>query len=168
MYDILYTVSVGFKLIGDRGMMEIRELRTDDYTTVYGFIVNEMEHDEVSFEDMSASLDFMRDDSSYMLYVAENNNKVVGFVSAVKMFGCVDGNYIEITCLAVSKDYQGKGIGKLLLEHIESLGRKNKIKTFSVTSGKKRVEAHTFYENNGYERGGFVFYKGAVILEDNV
>jgi N-acetylglutamate synthase-like GNAT family acetyltransferase len=145
--------------------MNIRELCTDDYETVYGFIVNEMKHDEVLFTDMSISLDKMRSDSSYLLYVAEDNNKVIGFVSAVKMFGCIDKKYIEITCLVIAQYYQKRGIGKSLLEYIESLGRKEKIENYSVTSGLHRRDAHTFYEKNGYERGGYAFYKGLVILE---
>ena len=79
--------------------MTIRELHVDDYKTVYGFIVNEMEHDEVQFTDMSDSLDNMKADNSYYLYVAEHNNQVVGFVSAVKLFGCIDSSFIDITCL---------------------------------------------------------------------
>lgn len=145
--------------------MIIRELCTDDYKTVYGFIVNEMEHAEVKFTDMSASLDIMKADARYFLYVAEHNNQVVGFVNAVKLHGCIDYSYIEITCLVVSQSYQKMGIGKLLLEHIESLGRENNIEKFSITSGLHRKGAHAFYEKNGYQRGGYAFYNGLEILK---
>lgn len=144
-------------------IMNIRKLHSDDYGTVYKFIVNEMEHSEVSFKDMSASLDIMKADDSYLLYVAEHNNQVIGFVSAVKLLRCIDSCYIDITCLVVSQNFQGKGIGKSLLEFIESYGRVNKIEKFSVTSGLHRKEAHAFYKKNGYELGGHAFYKGLVI-----
>ena len=145
--------------------MNIRELRADDYKTIYGFIINEMEHSEVSFIDLSASLDLMKSDNSYMLFVAEDNNQVVGFVSAVKLIGCIDSSYIEIGCLVVSDNYQKRGGGKLLLEYIESLGKSNGIKNYSITSGLHRKNAHKFYEHNGYEKGGYAFYKGLVILK---
>ena len=60
--------------------MIIRELRTDDYNTIYGFVVNEMEHSEVLYKDMSASLDGMKADDRYLLVVAEDNNQVVGLL----------------------------------------------------------------------------------------
>lgn len=144
--------------------MIIRELRTDDYKTVYGLIVNEMGHSEVLFTDLSASLDGMKADDRYLLFVAEDNDQVVGFVSAVEMLGCIDNRYIEITCLVVSQNYQKRGCGAQLLEHIEYLGKENDIRRFSVASGAHRTEAHEFYRNNGYEDGGYVFYKGLVIL----
>lgn len=145
--------------------MNIRELNTNDYETVYGFIVNEMEHPEVSFADMSVSLDNMRNDVKYLLYVAVHDNQVVGFVSAAKMIGCIDSNYIEITCLVVSDNYQRIGVGKLLLEHIESLGKRNNIGKFSTTSGLHRKAAHDFYIKNGYEIGGLAFYNGQAITD---
>lgn len=145
--------------------MIIRELRTDDYNTIYGFVVNEMEHSEVLYKDMSASLDGMKADDRYLLVVAEDNNQVVGFVSAVKILGCIDKSYIEITCLVVSSKYQNKGVGKLLLGHIEILGKNSNIEKFSVTSGAHRIGAHDFYRKNGYKDGGFVFYKGQVIIK---
>lgn len=145
--------------------MNIRELQFGDYLAVHGLIVNEMEHAEVSLNDMSASLDAMKADSSYMLYVAEYDNQVVGFVSAVKLFGCIDSNYIEITCLVVSQSYQKKGIRKMLLKHIEYIGSKEGIEKFSVTSGKFRENAHAFYKRNGYELGGYAFYNGQVIIK---
>ncbi|GFI30134.1 aminoalkylphosphonate N-acetyltransferase [Lachnospiraceae bacterium] len=148
--------------------MNIRKLNSGDYGTVYKFIVNEMEHSEVSFTDMSENLDIMKVDDSYLLYVAEYNNQVIGFVSAVKLFGCIDSCYIDITCLVVSQNFQGKGIGKSLLEFIESFGKINKIENFSVTSGLHRKEAHDFYRRNGYELGGYTFYKGLVILEKDL
>ena len=145
--------------------MNIRELRTNDYEIIHGFIVNEMEHDEVEFTDMSSSLDNMRNNDNYFLYVAEHDNQVVGFVSAVKMIGCIDSNYIEITCFVVSQNYQRRGVGALLLEHIESLGTRSGINRFSLTSGLFRVAAHEFYVKHGYEKGGYAFYKGLEILE---
>lgn len=147
--------------------MRIRELNTHDYEVIHGFIVNEMKHAEVDFADLSSSLDSMKANDSYLQYVAECDDRVVGFISAVKLFGCVDSTFIEITCLVVSEDYQGRGIGTQLMEHIESLGAEENIHVFSVSCGNKRIPAHKFYMHNGYGKDGYTFYKGAVILGKN-
>lgn len=149
-------------------IMNIRELHSEDYEAIYKFIINEMEHSEVSFANMSESLDIMKANDSYLLYVAEHQKQVIGFVSAVKLFGCIDNCYIDITCLVVAKNFQHKGIGKTLLEFVESLGYSNKIKNFSIISGLHRKEAHNFYKKNCYELGGYAFYKGLAIVEKNV
>ena len=43
--------------------------------------------------------------------------------------------------------------------------KSNGIKNYSITSGLHRKNAHKFYEHNGYEKGGYAFYKGLVILK---
>jgi len=146
--------------------MSIRELRTNDYKAIHGLITNEMQHDEVLFDDLSCRLDIMLNDTDYLLFVSENDGCVTGFICALKSIGCIDGLCIDILCLVVLKTYQGKGIGEALLGYVENLGRGEGIENYSTTSGLHRTDAHRFYEKHGYEKGGYAFYKGLVIIEN--
>lgn len=148
--------------------MNIRAIRSNDYETVHKLIVKEMGHGEVSFTALSTNLDAMKSRDNYILYVMEYNSQVVGFISAVVLFGCIDGCYIDITCLVVAQAFQNRGIGKALLDFVESFGKINKIEHFSVTSGLHRKKAHNFYKKNGYELGGYAFCKGLVIIESKI
>lgn len=145
--------------------MRIREVCSVDYVKIHNLIVNEMQHSEVSFADMTKWIDIMREDKKiHWLFVAESDNQVVGFISAIKSIGCIDGFFIDITCLVVSESFQGKGVGKELLDFIENLGKTEGITNYSTSSGLHRKEAHVFYEKNNYEKGGYAFYKGLVIV----
>jgi GNAT superfamily N-acetyltransferase len=146
--------------------MKIRKLDSTDYETIHSLITNEMGHSEVQLANMSSWLDQMRNDKNQLLFVAEVDNQVVAFISAIKSIGCIDGFFIDITCLIVSKAFQGKGIGKALLQFVEDIGQSEDITRFSVTSGKQREEAHAFYVKNNYGLSGFAFYKGLVVLEE--
>lgn len=61
------------------------------------------------------------------------------------------GPKAELVVIAVDEDYQGRGIGKLLVEALESAFRKERIRRYKLTvhADKKAVG---FYEHLGYSR----------------
>jgi GNAT superfamily N-acetyltransferase len=59
-----------------------------------------------------------------------------------------------LTTLVVGGSYHRRGVGRYLTEAIESWARQHGAERMSVTSGKHRDGAHTFYERLGYERTG--------------
>lgn len=146
--------------------MEIREIHHQDYSKIHSLIINEMGHDEVTFDELSERLNLIRSDKSYFLNVAINEKEIIGFISAIKSIGCIDGTSIEVCCLVVSQSYQKQGVGGALLGCIENIGLSEGITQFSLASGLHRKGAHAFFENRNYEKGGYAFYKGLTILKD--
>lgn len=69
------------------------------------------------------------------------------------------GPKAELVVIAVDKDYQGKGVGKLLIEALESAFRKKGVKHYKLTvhADKKAVG---FYEHLGYSRISKFFLYG--------
>ena len=65
----------------------------------------------------------------------------------------------RITALVVSKDAQGHGIGRMLVEAAEEWMRKGGCQLVEVTSNDRRAEAHAFYRHLGYERSSIRFFK---------
>ena len=65
----------------------------------------------------------------------------------------------RITALVVSKEAQGHGIGKMLVEAAEQWMRKGGCQLVEVTSNDRRAEAHAFYRHLGYERSSIRFFK---------
>jgi GNAT superfamily N-acetyltransferase len=65
----------------------------------------------------------------------------------------------RITALVVTKDAQGHGIGKMLVEAAEAWMRKGGCQLVEVTSNDRRAEAHAFYRHLGYERSSIRFFK---------
>ena len=65
----------------------------------------------------------------------------------------------RITALAVAKEAQDHGIGRLLVEAAEEWMRKKGCKLVEVTSNDKRTAAHAFYRHLGYERSSIRFFK---------
>lgn len=65
----------------------------------------------------------------------------------------------EIGELIVKKEYRSQKIGKQLLDYVEEMGKKLNLEEISLSSGMKRVDAHCFYEQNGYVKDHFAFEK---------
>lgn len=65
----------------------------------------------------------------------------------------------RITALVVSKDAQGHGIGRRLVEAAEEWMRKKGCQLVEVTSNDSRAAAHAFYRHLGYERSSIRFFK---------
>ena len=74
-----------------------------------------------------------------VIFVAIEKRKIVGY-----------GEYLDkhIAGLYISKDHLGEGIGKKLLQILESHAYKKGIRTIMCFS---TITAHKFYEKNGYK-----------------
>jgi len=94
-------------------------------------------------------------DSSYILLVARENDKVVGTVMGIICMDLVKDcqPFMVIENVVVKSEFRGIGVGIELMQHLETLARsRNCYYTMFVSSG-HRKEAHKFYEAIGYEPG---------------
>ena len=80
-----------------------------------------------------------------LLYVLEDENKPVGFLSLT-----LEGAEAELDDIAILEENEGKGYGQFLLKSaLEDLKRKE-IQTLFLEVRKSNVKAIRLYENNGF------------------
>lgn len=86
-------------------------------------------------------------------FVAVVNERVIGFISSVWSYeiGRKVG-FMHIVGLAVKKQNQNQGVGKLLLKTMENYAKEKGITSIILNSGVQRIGAHAFYEHNGYNK----------------
>ena len=80
----------------------------------------------------------------------EQTRKIIGFVHAELYESLYMDTGINILGLAVDSNFQGRGIGKRLMNAIEDYALKNNISFIRLNSNVRRTEAHKFYESIGY------------------
>lgn len=98
--------------------------------------------------------------ADYASFVAAEGDKVIGFIGLHKGLAYKrEGEYLRITALAVSSARQGKGVGAMLLRRAEAYTLELGMGYMVLSSNRRRVAAHTFYEYNGYAKTRFGFFK---------
>ena len=95
----------------------------------------------------------------HAVVVAESAGEVVGVAGACVDHGVEQDTYGRITALAVDEKWRRRGVGKLLVEHVERWCRDRGVDRVTLTSGDHRRESHEFYKALGYEATGLRFIK---------
>ena len=83
-------------------------------------------------------------------YEDENTGKIIGFVHAQMYESFYSDLGLNILGLAVNPDFQGRGIGRKLMNELENYAVDYNISFIRLNSAMKREEAHKFYEHIGY------------------
>ena len=107
----------------------------------------------VSIETVMRQIQKLSEDvNHHYIYVYEDEElqKVVGFVHAEVYESLYSYAGLNIWGLAVLPEFQGKGIGKELMNHLELKAKDDSVTFIRLNSADYRVEAHKFYESIGY------------------
>lgn len=83
------------------------------------------------------------EDKCINAYIENNNGEVI----ACGRLQENENKIGQIRFMAVSDDYQGKGLGKLIVQHLEKRGHDLKLKTIELQA---RENAVNFYKSCGY------------------
>ena len=94
-------------------------------------------------------LDNFFSDGENVIYVAENEGEIVGYIS-VEVHR-EDRVFIYIDDFSVSKEYRGNGIGNALLNEAEKYASSLSIPVSSLHVEKSNERSLNFYSKNGYK-----------------
>ena len=138
----------------------IREIRPEDYAAVARFWRDYLDVPAATDESVSKTLEKMSEDHRYGTYVAEEDGKVVGFITFVEVLSIDDPDgYIKMNGIAVMPEYRHRGIAQQLIERVEQEALARGANSIGLASIFKRTAAHTMYEKLGYEKSAFWFHK---------
>jgi GNAT superfamily N-acetyltransferase len=94
------------------------------------------------------------------LVLAQSASEVVGLMAAELVpYFPTGATVCRVTALVVASHYRGSGFGKLLLAAAIEFARTHHCSGIELTSAERRVEAHAFYERQGFARTAFRFFK---------
>ena len=103
------------------------------------------------------------DIEGHIIRLACNGNEVVGLCAlSIRNNLYAQGLLANIDELVIDEKYRGKGIGKLMLDDVTLIASKNNCAFLELESAFHRVDAHRFYEKEGFEKTGFFISKKLV------
>ena len=134
--------------------IKIREANENDLSLIIT-LYKELSDEPLEFEKVKQSFNKIKNYPDCTIYVAEENGKMIGTFLLLILDTMAHGKpSAVIEDVAVVKEYQGKGIGKLMMKFaVEKCNEKGCYKA-ALSSQFKREAAHKFYESLGFEKMG--------------
>lgn len=128
----------------------VRQAVISDSKDIYYINKTSLGYD-YDIEKQKAKIQAVLNDSTQVIFVAETNNKVVGYIHLVNYDVIYADNFKNCLGLAVDNDYKRNGIGSALLNQAEIWAKENGAVGIRLCSGVEREKAHQFYQSQGYE-----------------
>ena len=128
----------------------VRQAVISDAKDIYYINKTSLGYD-YDLEKQKAKIQAVLNDSTQVIFVAETNNKVVGYIHLVNYDVIYADNFKNCLGLAVDNDYKRNGIGSALINQAEIWAKENGAVGIRLCSGVEREKAHQFYQSQGYE-----------------
>ena len=129
-----------------------REINTADAPEVAEICKSALGYD-INVESVKRQIAKLTNDKNQHIiigYEDKETRKIIGFVHAQMYESFYSDLGLNILGLAVNPDFQGRGIGRKLMNKLEQYAVENRISFIRLNSAMKREEAHKFYEHIGY------------------
>jgi ribosomal protein S18 acetylase RimI-like enzyme len=126
----------------------IREIKVEDYYEIH--LLNLDLGYGYPIEKINGRINHILSETRDMIFLAEENTHVIGYIHISPYELLYEESLLNILGFVVKRDFQGKGIGTLLLQNAEEYGIKHGFKGIRLVSGIDRVIAHHFYASHGF------------------
>lgn len=129
--------------------MVVREATITDSDAICRISSKDLGYDceELFVKERLEKLDIKRE----VVYVAELDGAVAGYVHAEVYNLLYFESMVNILGLAVSSECRRQGAGKALMKRVEEWAKERGIKEIRLNSGGSRKEAHEFYRAIGFD-----------------
>jgi GNAT superfamily N-acetyltransferase len=133
----------------DRATMTFREATATDADRIASLFTDE--GFPVGASGVAARLERFAAPGSHVI-VADVEGEVLGFI-ALHVVHRFEGDepFVRIVALVVDPGVRERGVGRLLMDEAEELGRRARALFVEVTAGHHRTEARHLYESLGYD-----------------
>ena len=129
----------------------IRKLEEKDLEEL-SLLYKQFWNEESDIEKMKTKYQDIKNNPNYVILSAVMNGKIVGSIYGViceELYGLCKP-FLVMEDLIVDKNVRRKGIGKALLEKLESIGKEKKCSQIIFITETNRVDAVSFYEKMGF------------------
>ena len=123
-------------------------------------LLNELYENKIEYSEFSKKYKDSLENNNFYEIVAIEKNKVVGvLISRVINMLAKKKNILFIDDLIVNENCRNTGIGKLLIQTATTYAISRDCGALELTSMIQNINAHRFYENNGFEKRQYKFKK---------
>lgn len=138
----------------------IRKAEESDFEGVFSLLRQLWPAKEINYTDMNKVFVRGLTSGTDEYLCVEDDGKVIGFCAQAIMNNFWQEGIIGyIYAMIIDDNYRGSGIGTTLLQAAYEAAKARGCKKLELDSGFQRLEAHKFYEKNGYLKRAYTFSK---------
>ncbi len=127
-------------------------------------LLSDLGYPDQTTEKVANRINMFLANSNSWIFGVFADNQLSGFAS-MSLIPLIheDGYLARISALSIKKNFQGAGLGRKLIAHLEAYAFSMNCNRIEITSSPKRAaDAHIFYEKVGYKK-----YDGARFLKSH-
>ncbi|EMY5507904.1 GNAT family N-acetyltransferase [Bacillus wiedmannii] len=113
---------------------------------------------KLSREEASSLFQKMKEEN-YKLLSLRDEEEVVSLAGVAICTNFYNEKHVFVYDLVTAEAHRSKGYGKVLLSYVEKWGKEKGCSSIVLTSAFPRMDAHRFYEREGYDKVSYSFYK---------
>ncbi len=106
------------------------------------------------FSNYKKAFDEIMADKNNFLMVIELEKEVIGtcHLTIMPSLTLQGSKRMNIEAVRVDEKFSGQGIGSWMMQKAIEFAKNNEVKIVQLTTNKKRLDAHRFYERLGFEK----------------
>lgn len=136
--------------------MQIREMSLKELDTVYE-VLSQL-RTNLSFKEFDDLVYDMRHMEYKMIGLLERE-KLITYAGVAVQTNFYHKRHLFVFDFVTDHSLRAQGYGAKMLEYLEDYAKASMCESIVLSSGFEREEAHSFYEQNGFIKKSFVFYK---------
>ena len=113
----------------------------------------------LSQEEAQSLLERMKEENYRLFALYNSEGEVVSLAGTAICTNFYNKKHVFVYDLVTAEAHRSKGHGEKLLSYIEGWGKENDCTCVVLTSAFPRIDAHRFYEREGYEKVSYAFHK---------
>lgn len=99
-------------------------------------------------------------EENYKLFSLRNEeNEVVSLAGVAICTNFYNEKHVYVYDLVTAEAHRSKGYGNVLLSYVEKWGKEEGCSSIVLTSAFPRIDAHRFYEREGFNKVSYSFIK---------
>lgn len=126
----------------------IREMTAKDAQAV-NLLSNQLGY-PLSIDQTLQNINSVLKSKDHIAFVAEFENKIVGWIGAAQAIMIEVMPRCEINGLIIDEHHRGRGIGTLLIDEVKQWAKEKGNDKIGLHCNVKRMEAHLFYQHLGF------------------
>ncbi|KFN01284.1 GNAT family N-acetyltransferase [Bacillus clarus] len=138
--------------------MNIREIITEEQLYEVLPVLQQL-RTALSKEKASSLFRKMKEENYKLFSLYDEEDEVVSLAGVAVCTNFYNEKHVFVYDLVTAEAHRSKGYGKVLLSYIEKWGIEKGCESIVLTSAFPRVNAHRFYEREGYDKVSYSFCK---------